>query len=77
VFVTIQILALLLGLWLGRNVDAAGKASLHTARLALVGSSGLFAVLSLVLWSVISYVLQSFEGHGRGDVRVAHFRRNL
>ena len=55
-FVIVQIIALLLGLWLGRNVDAAGKASLQTARLALVGSSGLFAVLSLVLWSVITFV---------------------
>ena len=56
VFAAVQILALLLGLWLGRSVAAAGRASLHTARLALVGSSGLFAVLSLVLWSIISYV---------------------
>lgn len=55
-FVLVQIAALVLGLWLGQAVDAAGKASLQTARLALVGSTGLFAVLSLVLWSVISYV---------------------
>ncbi|HSD43285.1 MAG TPA: hypothetical protein VLD36_15640 [Burkholderiales bacterium] len=55
-FVAIQIVALLLGLWLGSAGDRAVKASLHTARLALVGSSGLFAVLSLVLWSVISFV---------------------
>jgi hypothetical protein len=55
-FVAVQIAALLLGLWLGRACDAAAKASLHTARLALVGSSGLFAVLSLVLWSVVSFV---------------------
>src|SRR5262245_43204088 len=56
VFVTVQIVALLLGLWLGHARDRAVKASLHTSRLALVGSSGLFAVLSLVLWSVVSFV---------------------
>lgn len=55
-FVTVQMIALVLGLWLGQALDDAGKASMQTARLALVGSSGLFAVLSLVLWSVISYV---------------------
>jgi hypothetical protein len=64
VFVVVQILALLLGLWLGREIDAAGKASLQTARLALVGSTGLFAVLSLVLWSVISFVV----AHGLNDL---------
>jgi hypothetical protein len=46
----------LLGLWLGRGGDPATKASLHTARLVVIGSSGLFAVLSLVLWSVITFV---------------------
>jgi hypothetical protein len=46
----------LLGLWLGRGLDRAAKASLHTSRLFVIGSSGLFAVLSLVLWSVISFV---------------------
>ena len=56
-FVTVQIVALLLGLSLGRAGDAAVRASLHTSRLALVGSSGLFAVLSLVLWSVVSFVV--------------------
>jgi len=56
-FTLVQIAALLLGLWLGHACDAAAKASLHTARLALVGSSGLFAVLSLVLWSVVSFVI--------------------
>jgi len=55
-FIAVQIVALLLGLWLGRACDSAGRASLHTARLALIGSSGLFAVLSLVLWSVIGFV---------------------
>ncbi|HVY06498.1 MAG TPA: hypothetical protein VHB46_11030 [Burkholderiales bacterium] len=61
VFVLVQIVALLLGLWLGQAVDEAGKASLQTARIALVGSTALFAVLSLVLWSVISYV----AGHSK------------
>ena len=55
-FVLVQIAALLLGGWLGRGVDGAAKASLHTARLGLIGSSSLFVVLSLVLWSVVSYV---------------------
>jgi hypothetical protein len=57
VFVAVQIVALLLGAWLGRACDRAARASLHTSRLALIGSSGLFAVLSLVLWSVISFVV--------------------
>lgn len=56
VFVAVQIAALSLGWWLGRGCDRAARESLHTARLALIGSSGLFAVLSLVLWSVISFV---------------------
>ncbi len=56
VFVAVQIVALALGLWLGRACDRAIRASLHTSRLALIGSSGLFAVLSLVLWSVVSFV---------------------
>ncbi|MEO8005226.1 MAG: hypothetical protein ABI771_09990 [Betaproteobacteria bacterium] len=55
-FVVVQMVALVLGLWLGQSLDDAGKASMRTARLALVGSSGLFAVLSLVLWSIVSYV---------------------
>jgi hypothetical protein len=55
-FVAVQIVALLLGLWLGHGRDSAIRASLHTSRLALIVSSGLFAVLSLVLWSVISFV---------------------
>ncbi len=55
-FTLIQIMALLLGLWLGRACAPAARASLHTARLALVGSSGSFAVLSLVLWSIVSFV---------------------
>lgn len=55
-YLAVQIAALLLGLWLGRAGDRSVRESLHTARLALVGSSGLFAVLSLALWSVISFV---------------------
>ncbi|MFL6574800.1 MAG: hypothetical protein ACJ8G4_23815 [Burkholderiales bacterium] len=55
-FVLVQIAAVLLGGWLGRGADGAAKASLHTARLGLIGSSSLFVVLSLVLWSVVSYV---------------------
>jgi hypothetical protein len=56
VFVGVQVVALALGLWLGRSCSAAIRAQMHTARLALVGSSSLFVVLSLVLWSVISFV---------------------
>jgi hypothetical protein len=56
IFAAVQIVALALGLWLGRRCERAARASLHTSRLALVGSSSLFVVLSLVLWSVISFV---------------------
>jgi hypothetical protein len=56
-FAALQIFALLLGLWLGRGCDRAGRASLHTSRLALVGSSALFAALSLVLWSGIALLV--------------------
>jgi hypothetical protein len=56
-FVALQIVALALGLWLARGCDPDARASLHTARLALIGSTGLFAVVSLVLWSVVSYVV--------------------
>jgi hypothetical protein len=56
VYVVVQAAALLLGLWLGRGVDPAARQSLETARLAVVGSTSLFVVLSLVLWSVIGYV---------------------
>ena len=55
-FVVVQSAALAAGWWLGRGGDGATKASLHTARLGLIGSSSLFVVLSLVLWSVVSYV---------------------
>jgi hypothetical protein len=57
-FVLVQVGAIVLGLWLGRGCDQAARASLHTARLFLITSSGLFAVLSLVLWSVVSFVTQ-------------------
>ncbi len=57
IFTLIQIMALLLGLWMGRECSATLRTSLHTARLALVGSSGSFAVLSLVLWSVVSFFI--------------------
>ena len=57
VFVAVQVAALVLGLWLGRGVrPAAARRRCDTSRLALVGSTALFAVLSLVLWSVVSYV---------------------
>jgi hypothetical protein len=56
VFVAVQGVALGLGLGLGRGADPAARRSLDTSRLALVGSSALFAMLSLVLWSVVSYV---------------------
>jgi len=55
-YVAVQTAALLLGLWLGHAVDEAARRSLDTSRLGVVGSTALFAVLSLVLWSVISYV---------------------
>jgi hypothetical protein len=64
VFIVVQIVGLLLGLWLGRAGDAPVRESLHTARLTLVVSTALFAVLSLVLWSVVSYV----AGHALNDL---------
>jgi hypothetical protein len=56
IYVVVQTVALILGLWLGRNVDRAARQSLDTSRLAVVGSTAFFAVLSLVLWSVVGYV---------------------
>ena len=56
VFVLVQIVTLLLGWWLGRGGDRAVRASLHTSRMAVIGSSAFFTVLSLVLWSVVSFV---------------------
>ena len=55
-YVLVQTAALMLGWWLGRGGDAAARQSLNTSRLAIVGSTALFAVLSLVLWSMIGYV---------------------
>lgn len=52
----LQVAALALSLWLGRGVDGTARQSLNTSRLAIVGSTALFAVLSLVLWSMIGYV---------------------
>jgi hypothetical protein len=52
----VQIGALVLGLSLGGAQDANVRESLYTARLGMILSAGLFAVLSLVLWSVITYV---------------------
>jgi hypothetical protein len=57
VYVVVQSAALVLGLCLGLGVDGAARRSLDTARLAVVGSTALFAVLSLVLWSVLGYVV--------------------
>jgi hypothetical protein len=56
-FYTLEIIALLLGLWLQRNAPANIQASMHTARLALVLSTGMFVVLTLVLWSIVSSVV--------------------
>jgi hypothetical protein len=57
VYVVVQTAALVLGLCLGLGVDGAARRSLDTARLAVVGSTALFAVLSLVLWSMFGYVV--------------------
>jgi hypothetical protein len=57
VFYSIEFVAIALGLWLQRNADERIKASLHTARLCLVISTGMFVVLNLVLWSIISSVV--------------------
>jgi len=56
VYVAVQTAALVLGLWLGHGAGRAARQSLDTSRLAVVGSTALFIVLSLVLWSVVSYV---------------------
>jgi hypothetical protein len=55
-YVIVQTAALVLGLWLARRVGDAARRSLNTARLVVVGSTALFAVLSLVLWSMVGYV---------------------
>jgi hypothetical protein len=59
----VQVAALGLGLWLGWGADPAVKRSLDTARRAVVGSTVLFGVLSLVLWSVIGDI----AGHALSD----------
>src|SRR5262245_31736765 len=56
VYVVVQTVALILGLWLGHGAGRAARQSLDTARLAIVGSTALFVVLSLVLWSIVGYV---------------------
>ncbi|HWK53081.1 MAG TPA: hypothetical protein VNR18_01825, partial [Hyphomicrobiales bacterium] len=63
-FTVVQIVALLLGFWLTRAADTKVVASMDTARLALIGSTALFTVLSLVLWSVFIYVV----GHSIEDM---------
>jgi hypothetical protein len=55
-YVVVQAAVVLLGVWLGQGVDPAARQSLATARVAVVGSTALFAVLSLVLWSVLGYI---------------------
>jgi hypothetical protein len=57
VYVVVQGAAMVLGLWLGRGADRAARQSLETSRLAVVGSTALFVVLSLMLWSVIGNVV--------------------
>ena len=56
VYVAAQTAALLLSLWLGRRTERPVRRSLNTARVAVVGSTSLFVVLSLVLWSMVGYV---------------------
>ena len=64
VLVAVQVSALGLGLWLGWGAVPAARRSLGTSRLAVVGSTVLFGVLSLVLWSVVGYV----AGHALSDL---------
>ena len=56
VYVVVQMTAVALGLYLGIGAGPEARRSLDTARVAVVGSTALFAVLSLVLWSVLGYV---------------------
>ncbi|HKX04855.1 MAG TPA: hypothetical protein VJX71_20330, partial [Methylomirabilota bacterium] len=56
VFAAVLVTALVLGSRVGAGLDRAGRQSLETARLGVAGSSALFAVLSLVLWSVVNDV---------------------
>lgn len=57
VYVVVQTAAIVLGFCLGVGAGAEARRSLDTARLAVVGSTALFVVLSLVLWSVLGYVV--------------------
>jgi hypothetical protein len=52
-----QIAALLASFWLARDGGRDVTASLITARIGMVVSTSLFAILSLLLWSVIAYVV--------------------
>ena len=52
-----QIAALFLSFWLARDGGREVSASLSTARIGMVVSTSLFAISSLVLWSVIGYVV--------------------
>jgi hypothetical protein len=54
IYIAMQAAALVISLWLSRGVDQAAGQSLDTSRLAVVGSTAFFAMLSLVLWSVIA-----------------------
>ncbi|HLT99424.1 MAG TPA: hypothetical protein VKZ70_06755 [Burkholderiaceae bacterium] len=65
IFIVVQIVGLVLGFWLVRDADEPVKATMHTARLMLIVSSGLFAVLSLVLWSALVYVVGLALGEAR------------
>lgn len=60
----VQIAVLLLGFALARRGDAAVAASLVTARVGMVISTALFALLSVVLWSVVAYAI----GRGLDEV---------
>lgn len=52
-----EIFAVLVSFLLGRRGGRAVAASLTTARISMVVSTSLFTILSLVLWSLISYVV--------------------
>jgi hypothetical protein len=54
--VAVQVVALGLGFVLARGVPAAVRESIVTARLGMILSTALFALLSLLLWSVLSYL---------------------
>ena len=54
--VLVQMAALLLGFALARTSDGEVAATLVTARIGMVVSTALFALLSVVLWSVVAYV---------------------